>query len=97
MLEMYWMICGVLFNILVGGFAMLVLWVWVIWPAVEAASITRMTLQVRKRLGKKRAWVGKIWWTWFREYFVGGRRFESLRGNGWYWGGVGDWNVYDRS
>lgn len=95
MLELYWIICGVLFNILVGGAVCVVLWVWIIWPAVEAVSITRMYCAVCKLRGTPRRWVGFIWWTWFRD-MAGGRRFECMRSNGWYWGGVGDWNVYHR-
>ena len=41
--------CATLFATVLA----LLVWVWVflIWPAVEAASITRMTFQIYKRRG----------------------------------------------
>lgn len=39
--------CATLFAMVLA----LLVWVFLIWPAVEAASITRMTFEVYKRRG----------------------------------------------
>ena len=73
----------------------LLVWVFLIWPAVEAASITRMTFQIYKRRGiTEHPTRLRMWWLWYRD-MIGGRRFEAVRLDGWEWKGVGKWSIFD--
>lgn len=84
---------GVVLNVAVGLFILLCLWVWVVWPAIEAISLTRMTRAVCKRDGVKfRPF--KTFRTWYADTFFG-RGFSAVRGSFWYWDGVGKWEVFD--
>lgn len=69
------------------------IWVFLVWPAVEAASITRMTFAYYKKHGiKAHASRLRVWWLWYRD-MLGGRRFEAMRSHGWEWKGVGRWSI----
>lgn len=84
---------GVVLNVAVGLFIVLCLWAWVVWPAIEAISLTRMTRRVCKRNGVKfRPF--KTFRNWYGDTFFG-RGFSAVRGDFWYWEGVGDWEVLD--
>lgn len=73
----------------------MVVWVFLIWPAVEAASITRMTFQIYKRRGiTEHPTRLRMWWLWYRD-MIGGRTFEAVRSSGWEWKGVGKWSIFD--
>ncbi|QCO71646.1 hypothetical protein P9616_gp50 [Escherichia phage CEC_Kaz_2018] len=73
----------------------LLVWVFLIWPAVEAASITRMTFQIYKRRGiTEHPTRLRMWWLWYRD-MIGGRMFEAVRSDGWEWKGVGKWSIFD--
>lgn len=73
----------------------LLAWVFLIWPAVEAASITRMTFQIYKRRGiTEHPTRLRMWWLWYRD-MIGGRMFEAVRSEGWEWKGVGKWSIFD--
>lgn len=73
----------------------LLVWVFLIWPAVEAASITRMTFQIYKRRGiTEHPTRLRMWWLWYRD-MIGGRTFEAVRSDGWEWRGVGKWSIFD--
>ena len=73
----------------------LLVWVFLIWPAVEAASITRMTFQIYKRRGITEPPTRlRMWWLWYRD-MIGGRTFEAVRSSGWEWKGVGKWPIFD--
>lgn len=73
----------------------LLVWVFLIWPAVEAASITRMTFQIYKRRGiTEHPTRLRMWWLWYRD-MTGGRTFEAVRSSGWEWKGVGKWSIFD--
>ena len=73
----------------------LLVWVFLIWPAVEAASITRMTFQIYKRRGiTEHPTRLRMWWLWYRD-MVGGRMFEAVRSEGLEWKGVGKWSIFD--
>ncbi|QXV85066.1 hypothetical protein P9607_gp59 [Escherichia phage TheodorHerzl] len=68
---------------------------FVVWPAVEAASITRMTFEVYKRRGiTEHPTRLRMWWLWYRD-MIGGRTFEAVRSSGWEWKGVGKWSIFD--
>lgn len=89
----YWfgLICGLclLTAVLLGVL------LFVVWPAVEAASITRMTFEIYKRRGiTEHPTRLRVWWLWYR-YMIGGRTFEAVRSSGWEWKGVGKWSVFD--
>lgn len=89
----YWfgLICGLcLLTAVLLGVLM-----FVVWPAVEAASITRMTFEIYKRRGiKEHPTRLRMWWQWYRD-MIGGRTFEAVRSSGWGWKGVGKWSVFD--
>ena len=73
----------------------LLVWVFLIWPAVEAASITRMTFQIYKRRGiTEHPTRLRMWRLWYRA-MIGGRMFEAVRSEGWEWKGVGKWSIFD--
>ncbi|AIX13022.1 hypothetical protein NW77_014 [Erwinia phage phiEa2809] len=62
----------------------------VIWPAVEATSLTRCTV---KALGKDRvSHVLFIWWCSYRDCF-GGRNWECVSTNLFTWYGVGNYTI----
>lgn len=83
--------CATLFAMVLA----LLVWVFLIWPAVEAASITRMTFQIYKRRGiKEHPTRLRMWWLWYRD-MIGGRMFEAVRSEGWEWKGVGKWSIFD--
>lgn len=89
----YWfgLICGLclLTAVLLG------LLMFVVWPAVEAASITRMTFEIYKRRGiMEHPTRLRMWWLWYRD-MIGGRTFEAVRSSGWEWKGVGKWSIFD--
>jgi hypothetical protein len=84
---------GVVLNVAVALFALLFTWVWVVWPAIEAISLTRMTRAVCKRNGDKfRPF--RTFRIWYGDTFFG-RGFSAVRGDYWYWEGVGKWEVLD--
>lgn len=89
----YWfgLICGLcLLTAVLLGVLM-----FVVWPAVEAASITRMTIQIYKRRGiTEHPTRIRMWWLWYRD-MIGGRTFEAVRSSGWEWKGVGKWSIFD--
>ena len=89
----YWfgLICGLcLLTAVLLGILM-----FVVWPAVEAASITRMTFEVYKRRGiTEHPTRLRMWWLWYRD-MIGGRTFEAVRSSGWEWRGVGKWSIFD--
>lgn len=89
----YWfgLICGLcLLTVVLLGVLM-----FVVWPAVEAASITRMTFEIYKRRGiTEHPTRIRMWWLWYRD-MIGGRTFEAVRSSGWEWKGVGKWSVFD--
>lgn len=83
--------CATLFAMVLA----LLVWVFLIWPAVEAASITRMTFEVYKRRGiTEHPTRLRMWWLWYRD-MIGGRMFEAVRSEGWEWKGVGKWSIFD--
>lgn len=83
--------CATLFATVLA----LLVWVFLIWPAVEAASITRMTFQIYKRRGiTEHPTRLRMWWRWYRD-MIGGRMFEAVRSEGWEWKGVGKWSIFD--
>lgn len=89
----YWFGLGCA-SLFVAVLALLV-WVFLIWPAVEAASITRMTFQIYKRRGiTEHPTRLRMWWLWYRD-MIGGRMFEAVRSEGWEWKGVGKWSIFD--
>lgn len=83
--------CASLFVVVLA----LLVWLFLVWPAVEAASITRMTFQIYKRRGiTEHPTRLRMWWLWYRD-MIGGRMFEAVRSDGWEWKGVGKWSIFD--
>lgn len=83
--------CASLFVVVLA----LLVWLFLVWPAVEAASITRMTFQIYKRRGiTEHPTRLRMWWLWYRD-MIGGRMFDAVRSEGWEWKGVGKWSIFE--
>lgn len=85
----YW--SGVFFNLTFAVAILLVIWFWLIFPAVEAFSMTRYYLKLGKVHGIKMH-------HWFRifcnNYEFFGRSFTSQRCDYGVWSGVGKWEIF---
>lgn len=89
----YWF--GLIWGLCLLTVVLLGVLMFVVWPAVEAASITRMTFEIYKRRGiTEHPTRLRMWWLWYRD-MAGGRTFEAVRSSGWEWKGVGKWSVFD--
>lgn len=91
----YLIYSGLLFNALIALAAITVVFVWFIWPAVEAASITRCQRKVSKTYGGKPS-AKDIWKTfkyWYSDLLFG-RSWERISNRQFEWEGVGNWTVY---
>lgn len=90
-------VVGMITTVLLIGLFALILWVWFIWPAVEACSLTQMHRRIHRM--NKAEGLGvtntlRSWWSWYQDCVMG-RNWTALRGPGWEWEGVGNWRVYD--
>lgn len=95
MSEYLWW-CGLVANIAVAMFALLVVWVWFIWPFVEALSITRCLIHVSKAYGGKPS-AKDILRTFKQHYcdFLFGRSCTRIYNGQFEWEGFGKWRVYN--
>lgn len=89
----YWF--GLIWGLYLLTVVLLVVLLFIVWPAVEAASITRMTFEIYKRRGiTEHPTRLHMWWLWYRD-MIGSRTFEAVRSAGWEWKGVGKWSIFD--
>lgn len=84
---------GVVFNVTLAGFLALVLWVWFIWPAVEAISMVRWYKACEKFYPTQIKLV-PIHKLFIANYEIFGRQFERKSHRFGEWFGVGNWRVY---
>lgn len=92
MSEYLWW-CGLAFNLAVLMFTMLVVWVWFIFPAVEAISMVRWYKEIAREYPDVKL---KGFFRMFVAcYEIFGRTFESTRCRYGIWYGVGKWRVYN--
>lgn len=85
----YW--CGVAFNFFLAAAFLWLLWCWVLYPAVEAASMARYYRRIGKVHGiKMPSWL----WLFCANYDLFGRAYTAKRCLYGYWEGVGRWEVF---
>ena len=92
---LYW--SGVAFNAVIGCLALLVIWVWFIWPFVEAVSITYVAVKALTIDGTKPT-IGRVLKNikfWYADMLFG-RRWARISNDLFEWGGVGDYIIYGR-
>lgn len=85
----YW--SGVAFNFTISSAVLLFLWLWVLFPAVEAVSMARYYRKVGKVHGIK---VHSFFKLFLAKYELFGRTFTAERCSYGYWEGVGRWEVF---
>ena len=83
---------GVALNVVALAFIALAVWVWFIFPAVEAASMTRWYRKMGKVHGVNVGGRLKLFISCYEPF---GRDFTSTKCRYGWWHGVGDWKVYD--
>jgi len=90
--EAYFYWSGVALNVAGACFIALVIWVWFIWPFVEACSYTRCVV---KGLGSGR--IAPLWKILAFSYAdcIFGRNWTAKSTNRWRWEGVGKWHVFE--
>ncbi len=86
---LYW--SGVTLNLIAILFIILCIWVWFIWPFVEACSYTRCVV---KGLGKDRK--APVWRILAAAYadVLFGRQWTAKSTRYWRWEGVGKWTAW---
>ena len=85
----YW--SGVFFNSIIAVAILLLIWLWLIFPALEAASMARYYQVLGKVHGiKVHNWFRLFWANY--EFF--GRTFKAQRCDYGVWEGVGKWEVF---
>lgn len=85
---------GVAVNIAALMFMALCIWVWFIWPFVEALSITRCLIHTSKAYGGKPN-AKEILRTFKKQYqdFLFGRSCTRIYNRQFEWEGVGNWRI----
>ncbi|RXO74423.1 hypothetical protein [Salmonella enterica] len=95
-MDSFLILMGVVFTTLLLAVVIYLMWILLLWPIVEAVSLTRMTREYWRINGYKRG----VWRTirtfiaWYAET-VFGRRFDAIHSRGWRWESVGKWWVYE--
>lgn len=90
---MFW--SGVVVWAVVGVALALAVWEFLVWPAVEAVSITRAMYAAGYHDS-----VVKRWWRWYKQLAFGGdaglREISGHKPDAkrWNWQGVGKWQVW---
>ncbi|NUU68456.1 hypothetical protein HQN64_20435 [Enterobacteriaceae bacterium BIT-l23] len=90
----YLIFSGAIANIILAAIAILLVWVWFIWPAVEAISMTRFSMAVSKKCRLKTS-AKTLLHAFLCYYEPFGRSFDSLGNRYGKWEGVGRWKLFD--
>lgn len=92
---LYW--SGVVINVLIACFILLVIWVWFIWPFIEAVSITYVAVKALMiSVGKPKIMlVLKNIKYWYADMLFG-RRWERISNDVFEWRGVCNYRIYGR-
>lgn len=91
--ETYFYWSGVLLNTGAAIFVALCLWIWFIWPMIEAVSMCRWYAAIGKvypNVKPKRGWV-RLWWSCTE---IWGRSNLGMTNKFGRWEGVGKWRVF---
>lgn len=91
LIDMYICWSGVAFNFALVAAVLWLLWCWVLFPAVEATSMTRYYKRIEKVHGVKMGNWFRVFWA---NYELFGRTFTTRRCAYGYWEGVGLWEVF---
>lgn len=84
---------GLILNLAVIIFVLLCVWVWFVWPGVEAVSMVRYYKEIaRKYPDVKLKSVLRLFISCYEPF---GRHFEATRCSYGEWCGVGEWRVFD--
>ena len=92
-MNTYLMASGIALNALLGIFILFIAWVWFIWPAVEAWSMTRWYMAINRRhptVKPKKTWLHVFLYC----YEVFGRSYDATSNRYGRWEGVGKWTVF---
>lgn len=90
---LYW--CGMALNLIAVVFIVLCIWVWFVWPFVEAISITTVFVRAAKKSGVEKSLSNNIrkFFFWYLE-FLFGRGSTRISNKYASWEGVGKWVIY---
>lgn len=92
-MTVYLLWTGIIANLIIFAALGMVLWVWFIWPAVEAFSKLRWYKACEKAYPTEIKL--KPWYKIFAaEYEIFGRQYESVSHRFGKWRGIGKWQVY---
>lgn len=83
---------GWAFNVIIASIAILLLWLFVVWPMIEGISICRWYAAIGRHypsVKPKRGWI-RLWWSCT---YIGGRSFDATSNRFGRWAGVGKWYV----
>ncbi|WP_312293198.1 hypothetical protein [Atlantibacter hermannii] len=92
-MSTYLMASGIALNALLAIFILFIAWVWFIWPAVEAWSMTRWYMAINRRhpeFKPRRSWLHVFAF----HYELFGRDFDAQSCRYGRWEGVGKWTVF---
>lgn len=92
-MSTYLMASGIALNVILAAFILLVLWVWFVWPAVEAISQMRWFMAINRRhpqVKPQRSWLH----VFLSCYEVFGRQYDARSSRFGRWEGVGKWTVF---
>lgn len=84
--------CGVLFNVLAIAALLFILWVALLWPMIEAASMCRWYAEIGRHYPTVKPTKGWLR-LWLSCVEIGGRGYESTSNKYGRWSGVGRWHV----
>lgn len=89
----YLIISGIAMNALLGGMLALCLWLWFIFPCLEAISMVRWS---RAMHAQWPSLVSKppFWKLFYHHYEAFGRNWTNIRCRAGEWHGIGNWTVY---
>lgn len=93
-MDQYLMISGIVANIVFLALAFWIVFLWFIWPAVEACSMVRWYMAINKKhpgVKPKKSWLH----VFLSCYEIFGRRFDATSNRFGRWEGVGKWSIED--
>lgn len=92
-MDIYLWWSGLTLNVLILFALSLVIYVWFIWPAVEAISMVRYYKAIAKKYPDVK--LKSIFRLFISCYEPFGRNFEAVRCPYGEWRGIGKWRVYN--
>ncbi|MDQ9175274.1 hypothetical protein QBS69_14420 [Cronobacter sakazakii] len=91
-MSTYLLISGVVINVVILLIITSMVFVWFIWPAIEAVSMTMYYRRISKYYPDvKMKGLIRVFASCYEPF---GRRFETMRCNYGYWRSISDWHVF---